>query len=205
MLLQRTDGLHKRALEVVTDAHNLAGGLHLSGQCSFCGDKFIKRQPWQLYHHIVQRGLKAGKGLARNGVFNFVKGIAKGNLGRHLGNGVAGGLACQRRGTTDTGIHLNHTVFKAIGMKGKLHITPAGNLKLVDDIECRGTEHLVFLIPQRLGGRHHDAVPGMHPYGVDIFHVADGDAVACAIAHHLILDFLPARNTALHKNLPHSG
>ena len=45
----------------------------------------------------------------------------------------------------------------------------------------------------------------MHTHGIDVFHVTYSDTVACAVAHHLILDLLPACNTALHKNLSHTG
>ena len=53
MLLQRTDCLHKGTLEVIADAHHFAGCLHLGGQCSLGGDKFIKGKPRQLDHTII--------------------------------------------------------------------------------------------------------------------------------------------------------
>ena len=45
----------------------------------------------------------------------------------------------------------------------------------------------------------------MHAHGIDVFHVADRDAVSGAVAHHLIFDFLPAGDAALHQNLTHTG
>ena len=45
----------------------------------------------------------------------------------------------------------------------------------------------------------------MHTNRVDVFHIADRDTVACTVAHHLILNFLPACNTPLHQNLPYPG
>ena len=42
----------------------------------------------------------------------------------------------------------------------------------------------------------------MYTDGVDIFHVADGDTVPSAVAHDLVLDFLPACHAAFDQHLP---
>ena len=53
MLFQRTDGFHQGSLEVVTDTHDLSGGLHLSGKISLGCQKLIKGQARNLYHAVV--------------------------------------------------------------------------------------------------------------------------------------------------------
>ena len=40
---------------------------------------------------------------------------------------------------------------------------------------------------------------------VNVLHVADSDAVSCAVTHYLILDFFPACDTALYQNLSNTG
>ena len=40
---------------------------------------------------------------------------------------------------------------------------------------------------------------------VNIFHITYGNAVSRTVPHYLILDFLPACDTALYQNLTHSG
>ena len=45
----------------------------------------------------------------------------------------------------------------------------------------------------------------MHTHRVDVLHIADSDAVACAVPHHLVLNFLPSGDGALHQNLSHAG
>ncbi len=45
----------------------------------------------------------------------------------------------------------------------------------------------------------------MYAHRVDILHVTDGDTVARAVPHNLVLDLLPARDAALHQHLPHPG
>ena len=42
-------------------------------------------------------------------------------------------------------------------------------------------------------------------YRVNVFHITYGDAVAYAVTHYFIFDFLPAGNTSFHQNLSYSG
>ena len=134
MLLQGADGLHQRPFKIGADAHHLAGGLHLGGEGSLCGDEFIEGQTGHFHHAVVQRGFKACVGLARNRVFDLVQGIAQGDLCRHLGDGIAGGLTRQCGRTAHTGIHLDDAVFKAGGMQSELHVAASRDLQLVDDV-----------------------------------------------------------------------
>ena len=80
MLLQRTDGFHKTALEIITDTHNLTGCLHLCGQGSLCTDEFIKRKTRHLDNAVVQHRLEACHGLSGNGIFNLIQRITNGDL-----------------------------------------------------------------------------------------------------------------------------
>ena len=48
MLLQGTDCLHQRTLEVVADTHDLSGRLHLGRQCPLGTDELVKWQSWNL-------------------------------------------------------------------------------------------------------------------------------------------------------------
>ena len=205
VLFQGTDGFHQSALEIIADGHDLAGGLHLGGQSTLCADKFIEGQTGHLHNTVVQHGLKAGLGLSGNGIGNLIQGITQSDLRCHLGNGVACSLGSQCGGTADTGIYLDHAIFKAFRMQGILDVAAAGNVQLADDIQGRGTQHLVLLIAQGLGGSYDDTVAGVYADRVDIFHVTYGDAVAGAVAHNLILDLFPACNAALYQNLAHTG
>ena len=205
MLLQRADRFHQSAFEIIADAHHLSGGFHLGGKGSLGADELVKGQPGNLYHTVVQHGLKAGVGFSRDGVGNLIQGVAQGNLGRHLGDGITGGLAGQRGRTGHTGIYLDDTVFKAVRIQRVLHVAAAGDAQFGDDIQGRSSQHLVFLVSQSLGRSHHDTVSRMHAHRVDIFHVADRNAVSGAIPHYLILDFLPSGDAALHQHLSHTG
>ena len=56
-------------------------------------------------------------------------------------------------------------------------------------------------VGKRLRGRDHDRIAGVHAHGVEIFHVADGDAGVSPVAHHLVLDLLPSPQGALDEDL----
>ena len=204
MLFQGTNGFHQAALEVGADAHHLSGGLHLGSQGALGADEFIKWKPWHLDHTVVQHRLKACVCFFCNRVLDLIQGVAQGDLGRHLGNGVSGGLAGQSGRTAHTRVYLDHAVLKAVRVQGVLHIAAAGDPQLADNVEGGGTKHLVLLVPQCLGGGNHDTVAGVHAHGIDIFHITNRDHVTGAVPHHLILDFLPAGNAALHQNLSHT-
>ena len=45
----------------------------------------------------------------------------------------------------------------------------------------------------------------MHADRIEVFHVADGNAVVVAVAHDLILDFFPPGNAALDQDLANHG
>ena len=205
MLFQRTDSLHQGTLEVVADTHNLAGSFHLCGQGTFGTDKLIKGQTRDLDYTVVQHGFKAGVGLSGDGIGNLIQGVTQSNLGCNLGDGITGSLGSQCGRTAYTGVDLDNTVFKAVRMQGILYVTAAGDAQLADDVQRRGTQHLVLFIAQRLGRSHNDTVTGMHTHRVNIFHITNGNAVACTVTHNLVLDLFPAGDAALYQYLSHTG
>ena len=135
MLLQRTDRLHKRSLEIAADTHDLAGSLHLCGQRTFGRDKFVERQTRDFYHAVVKHRLKACIGFACNGVGDLIQRIAKSDLCSHLGDRISCCLAGKSRRTAYTGIYLDHAVFKTVRMERILHVASSRDSKLCDDIQ----------------------------------------------------------------------
>ena len=45
----------------------------------------------------------------------------------------------------------------------------------------------------------------MDAHRVNVLHITNRDYIACAVAHHLVLDFLPSGDAALHQHLSHTG
>ena len=56
-------------------------------------------------------------------------------------------------------------------------------------------------VGQRLDRRDDDRVAGVDAERVDVLHRADGDARVVGVAHHLVLDLLPADEAALDHDL----
>ena len=199
--LRPPDGLHQRHLKAGGDGHDLAGGLHLGTQLAAGVGKLIEGPLGHLHHNVVQRGLKAGAGLAGDVVFDLVQGVAQGDLGGDLGNGIAGGLGGQGGGAGHTGVHLDDRILKAVRVQSQLHVAAAHDAQMSDDVQRGLPQHLELLVRQGLGGSHHDGVAGVNAYGVKVLHGADGDHVAHAVPHGLKFDLLPAEDGPLHQNL----
>ena len=199
------NGLHHGVLKVVADGHDLAGGHHLGAQRLVGVDELIKGPLRVLDHDVVQRRLEAGAGLAGDVVGDLIQRVADGDFGRHLGDGVAGGLGSQSGRTGHTGVDLDDRVVKAVGLQGKLAVAAALDAQLGDDVQRGGAEHLVLFIGQGLAGRDDDGVAGVDADGVKVLHVADRDDVALGVTHDLVLDFLPAGNALLYEDLMDRG
>ena len=93
---QPAEGLLKRLLERPADGHDLADRLHLGGQHRVGLGELLERPAGNLGHHVVDRRLEAGRGLAGDVVANLVEPEADGQLGRDLGDREPSRLAGQR-------------------------------------------------------------------------------------------------------------
>ena len=63
------------------------------------------------------------------------------------------------------------------------------------------SQEMVLAIRQRLAGSDDNAFTGVNSHGIEIFHVAHGDAVVVAVADHFIFDFFPAGQILLNQHL----
>ena len=193
--------LHKRLLKGLTNGHDLAGGLHLGAQGALGVHKLVKGPLGHLHHHIIQRRFEAGVGGARHRVADLPQGVAYGDLGRHLGNGVAGGLGGQGGGAGHPGVDLDNRIFEAVGMQGELAVAAPFHPQGGDDVQRSGTQHLVFLVRKGHSRRDDNAVACVHADRVEVFHAAHGDDVARAVPHDFKFDFLPSGDALFHQDL----
>ena len=168
-------------------------------------DKLVKRPFGNLDDAVIERRFKAGKRLFRNCVLNFVERIPQSDLAGHFCNRITGRFAGQRRRTADAGIDLNDTVFKAVRVQRKLHIAAAFHAELRDDIERGRAQHLCLFIGKRLAGCDNDGIARMHTNGIEIFHVADRNAVAVVVAHDFIFNLFPPGDRAFNQHLVHTA
>ena len=72
---------------------------------------------------------------------------------------------------------------------------------MTDDLDRELAKLVIVAIGERLRRSHHDRLASVDAERVEVLHVADGDAVVVAVAHHLILHFFPALETLLDKYL----
>ena len=66
-LFQGRPRFEEGLLEITTNRHDFACGLHRSTERPVGGSEFIKRPAWDFDHAVIQRGLKrCGRSLARD-------------------------------------------------------------------------------------------------------------------------------------------
>ena len=203
--LQRAHSLEQRVFEIRADGHDFARRFHLRADVLIGIDEFIKRPAREFEHHVIQRRLGAGVGLPGYAVDDFIERVPKRDAGRDFGNRIARRLGSQRRGTRHARVDLNDVILHAVRAERILHVAAALDAQRADDVQRRAAQHLMFGIAERLARRDDNRIARMYADGVKVLHVADGDAVACAVADDLVFDFLPARNAALDQVFMHAG
>ena len=200
--LQSPDRLQKTLLHSPSDAHHFTGGLHLCREGIIGVGELVKGEAGHFGDHIVQGGLKAGRGVGQH---DFIQGHPDSDLGGNPGDGIAAGFGSQGGGTGHTGVHLDQVVLKRAGVQGELHVAAALDLQRADYPEGTVPEHVVFLVGECLGRTDHDGVSGVDAHRVDIFHVADGDGRVIFVPHDFIFDFFEALDALFDQDLLHRG
>ena len=192
--LQAAQGLLQRFLEGAADGHDLAYRLHLGSQAGIRRGEFLKGEARYLGDHVVYGGLERSRGRpAGDIVQQLIQGVAHRQLGRHLGNGEAGGLGGQGGGARHPGVHLDHHHAPGFRVLPELDIGAAGLDADLAQHRQRGVAHdLVFLVGQGLGRGHGDGVAGVHAHGIEVLDGADDDAVIVFVPHHLHFVLFPA-------------
>ena len=198
---QRADRFQQRCFKRPVDCHDLAGRFHLGAQFPIGADKLVERPAGKFQHDIVDCRFKAGLGFAGHGVLNLVQPIADGDLGRDLGDRIAGRFGRQGAGTADPRIDFDNDIVGALGVERELHVAAAFHAKLADDRQRGRTQHLVFVVGKCLRRGDDDAVAGMYADRVDVFHVADHDTIVGCVTDDFVLDFLPTGHAALDQHL----
>ena len=114
-----------------------------------------------LADYIIQGWLKEGTGGFRHGVLQVEQAVAQAQLRCHEGQGIAGRLGSQSRGTRQAGIHLNHPIILALWVVGILHVTLTHDTDMANDADRQLTQLMVVGIAQCLGGSDHDRLTRM--------------------------------------------
>ena len=72
---------------------------------------------------------------------------------------------------------------------------------MAHDADGEFAQLVVFGVGKGLRGSNHDALARVYAQRVEVLHVTHGDAVVEAVAHHLILDFLPSLQALFDQHL----
>ena len=76
---------------------------------------------------------------------------------------------------------------------------------MADGLNRDRAEQVVFLVVQRLPRGHDDGLARMDAHRVEVFHVADSDAVVAPVPHDLVFDLFPAPQALLDQHLGHAA
>ncbi len=99
-------------------------------------------------------------------------------------------------------VHLDYVELAGLRMNGKLNIRAAGfNADRPDNLNGGIAHYLIFLVAERLSRSDRNAVAGVNSHRVEVFYRADDNNVIFSVPHHLQLEFLPADDRFLDKNL----
>ena len=200
-LLEAAQRLVERGAEGAVDGHHLAGRLHLRAEPPIGGRELVEREARQLDHDVVERGLEGGHRRPGDRVGDLGEPPADRDLRRHARDGVAGRLGGERRRAADARVDLDDRVVARVGRERELDVAAALDAERPDDGQRRAAQPLVDLVGQRLDGRHDDRVAGVDAERIDVLHRADRDARVVGVAHHLVLDLLPADQALLDDDL----
>ena len=200
-LLEAAQRLVQRGPEGPVDRHHLAGRLHLAAERAVGGRELVEREAGQLDDDVVERRLEGGDGRAGDDVRDLGQPPPDRDLGGDARDRVAGGLAGEGRRSRHARVDLDDRVVGRVRRQRELDVAAALDAERADDRERRAAEALVDRVRQRLDGRDHDRVAGVDAERVDVLHRAHGDAGVVGVAHHLVLDLLPADEALLDHDL----
>ena len=172
--------------------HHLSHTLHTGPQFSGHSFEFAQVPAGNFADHIVQGRLEEGRSASCDSILEFEKSISEREFCSHEGEGIACGLGCKGGRTAQSGVHLDYPVVISVRAEGILHVTFSHYAYMSHYINGFLAQEMILPIGQSLGWSHDYALSGVDAEGVEIFHIADSDAVVIAVAHHLVFDFLPA-------------
>ena len=76
---------------------------------------------------------------------------------------------------------------------------------MADNLDSQSTQFVVLSIAQCLTRCHNDTLTCMDAKRVEVLHVADGDTVVVAVAHHFIFYLFPSLERLLYQYLWREG
>ena len=196
-----TEGLLHGLLEVRTDGHRFAHGLHLGAERRICLRELFEGEARNLYHNVVKRRFKAARGRLRNVVAEFVERVAHGEQRCNLCDGEARCLGGESRRTAHARVHFDDDAAAGLGLDSPLHVRSASfHADGFHDLQGVITHGLVSAVIKALDRGDRDGVAGMHAHRVEVFDGAHDNGIALLVAHDFHLEFFPAEERFFDKH-----
>lgn len=195
------NGLLDGLLEGSANSHDLSDRLHGGTNVTLHVLELGQIPTGDLGDDVIQRRLEVGAGGLCNRVGKLGERVAETNLGSSVCERVTGSLGSKSRRTRETGVDLDDSVVESVWLQSVLDVTLTNNTEMANNLDSGGTEHVVLLVAQGLGRRNDNGVTSVNAKGIEVLHVADGDAVVGGVADNLILDFLPSLQGLLDQDL----
>ena len=204
-LSNHTQAFLDNFLKGAADGHYFADGFHRRTQFAVNATEFAEVPAGEFADHVVEGRFEESAGCLRHGVLQVEEAVAQSQLSGHEGEGIARGFGCEGRRAAEAGVHLNDAVVFGVGVERVLHVTFANDAHVAHDADGQFAQLVKFAVGQCLRGSDDDTLARVDAEGVEVLHVADGDAVVKAVAHHFVFDFLPSLEALLHEHLWREG
>mmetsp|Transcript_72066 Transcript_72066/g.203447 ORF Transcript_72066/g.203447 Transcript_72066/m.203447 type:complete len:1095 (-) Transcript_72066:280-3564(-) len=200
-LVDHAQGLLDHLLESPADGHDLADALHARADCLVDGRELTEVPARNLGDDVVQRRLEACGRDPGDTVAETHEVAAECELGRDVSQRVTGRLGCQCTASGQTGIHLDDAELLAQRVDGVLDVALADDAQVTNHLESALAKPEVFVVRERLRRGDDNGVAGVGADGVEVLHVADGDAVVVGVPNDLVLQLLPALQALVDDDL----
>ena len=191
--------------EAAPDGHHLADRFHAGAQLARDAFELAEIPARNLADDVVESRFEAGGRTLRDGVFQFVQPVAEPQFRGDEGERVTGGLRRERRRAAQARVHFDHAVIFRVGVECVLNVALADDPDVADDLDRQFSQFMVFGVRKGLRRGYDDALAGVDAQRVEVFHVADGDAVVVAVPHYLVFHLFPAFERFLDQDLRRVG
>ena len=188
-------------LKCAAYCHHLAHRFHRRTNLTVHAVEFSKVPARNLAHYVVECRFEECRSHLRNRVLQVEESVTKSELGCNERKRIACGFRCQCRASAEACVHLNHAVVHRLRVVGILHIALSHDSYVANYLYCEFAKQVVIVVAECLRRSHHDTLSGVDSERVEVLHVAHGDAVVIAVAHHLIFHLFPALERFLNEHL----
>ena len=190
-------------LERATDGHDLADAFHFCSYLELSVLELVDVPAGHLEDEVVERRFEARGRRLRNGILELGKRVAERQFRGDESERVTGRFRGECRRAREAGIHLDDAVIACLRIERVLDVAFADDTQVSDSADGDFAKAMILLVRKRLRRCHNHGFARVYAHRVEIFHVADGDAVIRFVAHNLVFHLFPPREIFFNEDLRH--